>query len=248
MKAVPSTMDLLLTPVHRWVWSDVHRRARKLLRFAQTEADGGRDLSRAAELTPRSAPAAALSCATPRTSSGTPCSSARGAATCSTSSRGARSSRRTGSRRASADSTTSTSRSERDESLLAFLHLSEKAAAGRFVVYGEVLAATSETREVFARILEDEVFHMTYTRKQLARVAPRRQGLRLWLARAGRLWKAYLRIATRARGRARHGHARGPVLRDPARRSRSSRSAPRAASRLGFSPVARDRRRSESQY
>ncbi len=40
-----------LSPIHRWVWRDVDRRARKLLRFAETEADGGRDLARAAELT-----------------------------------------------------------------------------------------------------------------------------------------------------------------------------------------------------
>src|SRR5437016_9040925 len=44
-------VDRVLAPLHRWVWSDAHRRARKLLRFAETEADGGRDLSRAAELT-----------------------------------------------------------------------------------------------------------------------------------------------------------------------------------------------------
>ena len=36
---------------------------------------------------------------------------------------------------------------------------------------------------------------MSYTRKQLARLSPRKQGLRLWQARAGRLWKAYLRLA-----------------------------------------------------
>ena len=45
-------MRLLLRPLHRWVWLDTARRARKLLRFAETEADGGRDLVRAAEVTP----------------------------------------------------------------------------------------------------------------------------------------------------------------------------------------------------
>lgn len=44
-------VDTLLRPLHRWVWSDAHRRAHKLLRFAETEADGGRDIARAAELT-----------------------------------------------------------------------------------------------------------------------------------------------------------------------------------------------------
>jgi hypothetical protein len=82
-----------------------------------------------------------------------------------------------------------------EESLLAFLHLSEKAAAARFAVYGEVLERDPKTRDIFARVLEDEAFHMNYTRKQLARIAPRRQGLRLWQARLGRLWKGYLRLA-----------------------------------------------------
>ena len=43
---------ILLRPLHSWVWIDTARRARKLLRFAETEADGGRDLVRAAEVTP----------------------------------------------------------------------------------------------------------------------------------------------------------------------------------------------------
>ena len=38
----------MLEPVHRWIWSDYERRARKLLRFGETETDGGRDLVRAA--------------------------------------------------------------------------------------------------------------------------------------------------------------------------------------------------------
>jgi hypothetical protein len=45
-------MRTLLRPLHRWIWLDTGRRARKLLRFAETEADGGRDLVRAAEVTP----------------------------------------------------------------------------------------------------------------------------------------------------------------------------------------------------
>lgn len=84
---------------------------------------------------------------------------------------------------------------ESDETLLAFLHLSEKAAAGRFALYAEVLDNDLETRALFARILEDEAFHMSYTRKQLARLSPQKQGLRLWQARAGRVWSAYLRLA-----------------------------------------------------
>ena len=44
-------MDRLLKPVHRWIWHDPERRVQKLLRFSETETDGGRDLLRAAELT-----------------------------------------------------------------------------------------------------------------------------------------------------------------------------------------------------
>ena len=36
---------------------------------------------------------------------------------------------------------------------------------------------------------------MTYTRTQLGRVAPARSRRVLWRARAGRLWRAYLRLA-----------------------------------------------------
>src|SRR6059058_5298934 len=46
-----TALDRALLPLHRWVWQDPGRRALKLLRFAETEADGGRDLSRAAEVT-----------------------------------------------------------------------------------------------------------------------------------------------------------------------------------------------------
>jgi len=89
---------------------------------------------------------------------------------------------------------------ENEDSLLAFLHLSEKAAAGRFALYQEVLTADPETQGVFDTILRDEVFHMTYTHQQLARVAPRKWTAVLWKARLGRLWKAYLRIAAAVAG------------------------------------------------
>jgi hypothetical protein len=87
-----------------------------------------------------------------------------------------------------------------DEALLAFLHLSENAAAGRFAAYADVLDEDPQTRALFGRILEDEVFHMTYTRKQLARLAPRKQGVRLWQARGGRVWSAYVRAAAALAG------------------------------------------------
>ena len=89
---------------------------------------------------------------------------------------------------------------ESDAALLAFLHLSEKAAAGRFALYEEVLTADPETQGVFDTILRDEAFHMTYTRQQLTRVAKRKEGARLWKARLGRLWKAYLRMAAAVAG------------------------------------------------
>src|SRR2546429_8222796 len=46
-----TTFDRLMKPVHRWIWGDVKRRVQKLLRFSETENDGGRDILRAAELT-----------------------------------------------------------------------------------------------------------------------------------------------------------------------------------------------------
>src|SRR5262250_1925881 len=47
----PTAFDRMLTPVHRWIWSDTERRIQKLLRFGETETDGGRDILRAAEVT-----------------------------------------------------------------------------------------------------------------------------------------------------------------------------------------------------
>src|SRR5215468_863277 len=43
--------DRMLAPLHRWVWSCDQRRVQKLLRFGETETDGGRDILRAAEVT-----------------------------------------------------------------------------------------------------------------------------------------------------------------------------------------------------
>src|SRR6185312_5006694 len=45
-------LDRMLRPVHRWVWGDFDRRVRKLIAFAHVEGDGGRDILRAAEVTP----------------------------------------------------------------------------------------------------------------------------------------------------------------------------------------------------
>src|SRR6185295_18981992 len=50
--APTARMDRVLRPLHRWVWRDTGRRVRKLLTFAEVETDGGRDILRAAEVTP----------------------------------------------------------------------------------------------------------------------------------------------------------------------------------------------------
>src|ERR1051325_11265578 len=47
----PTAFDRMLTPLHRWIWSDTDRRVQKLFRFGETETDGGRDILRAAEVT-----------------------------------------------------------------------------------------------------------------------------------------------------------------------------------------------------
>jgi rubrerythrin len=45
-------MGFRFSPIQIWVWRNPLRRGYRLLRFAEVEADGGRDLARAAELTP----------------------------------------------------------------------------------------------------------------------------------------------------------------------------------------------------
>ena len=52
--------------------------------------------------------------------------------------------------------------------------MSEKAAAGRFAIYREMVDDDAETRAIFDQVLRDEVFHMNYTYTQLTRVAPRK--------------------------------------------------------------------------
>ena len=197
----PSRLDRLLRPIHTWVWNDPRRRARKLLRFAETEASGGQDLSRAAELTTdgllrqlflRHASDEQRHASLFRSRGRALVRSVPGAAEPSFEAnwfapgeRGLDDLRVDG---------------ENDASLLAFLHLSEKAAARRFALYREVLAADPETQGLFNSILRDEAFHMAYTHQQLARVAPRKWSAVLWKARLGRLWKAYLRIAATVAG------------------------------------------------
>lgn len=191
----PSRFDSLLRPLHRRIWSDARRRGRKLLRFAETEADGGRDLCRAAEQTEDAMLRRLYLRHAADETRHAELFRARGAAllrSCGPGSAGADANWLTPGERGLDDLRVG---DETDETLLAFLHVSERAAAGRFAAYAEVLGNDPETQDVFRRILEDEVFHMSYSRKQLARIAPRKQGLRLWQSRASRLWKAYLRVA-----------------------------------------------------
>jgi hypothetical protein len=196
----PSRRDRALGPLHRWVWRDVDRRARKLIHFAETEAAGGRHLAHAAELT--SDPLLR------RLFLRHALDEERHAALFRSRGQKLRRSRETGEKAGGktgfdADWLAPGERGldrlqvgEMSEpALLAFLHLSEKAAAERFALYGQLLEDDPETRAVFGDVLRDEVFHMTYTRTQLGRVAPARSRRALWRARAGRLWRAYLRLA-----------------------------------------------------
>ena len=194
--------DRVLAPVHRWIWRDAARRVQKLLRFGETETDGGRDILRAAEVT--SDPllrrlylvhaidehrhgvmfrqrAAALLRALPSGSTAT-----FQADWLAPGGHGL-------------DDLQVDGESD-DDAMLAFLHLSEKAAASRFTVYRDVLQHDPATRAVFEEILHDETFHMNYTLTQLVRVSPQRHRRHLWRARLNRLWKAYLRLATAVAG------------------------------------------------
>jgi hypothetical protein len=189
-----SRVDRLLRPVHRWVWGDFDRRVRKLIAFAAVEGDGGRDILRAAEVTSdpllrrlylehaidelrhadlfRQRSAALLRLRPTRSRvlfDMSPLPGGHGLDDLSI-------------------------EGEPDHVLLAFLHVAEKAAAGRFAVYRDVVGDDPSTRAIFEEILRDEVFHMNYTYAQLARVLPETHRRQVWRARASRLWKRYLRI------------------------------------------------------
>ena len=188
-------LDRILLPVHRWVWGDFDRRVRKLLAFAEVESDGGRDILRAAEITPdpllrrlylehaidelhhgdlfrRRGAELLQSRSTPATTffNGTPLPGGHGLDDLRID-------------------------GEPDHRLLAFLHVAEKAAAGRFAIYRTLVEDDPPTQAIFEEILRDEVFHMNYTYTQLARVLPRSYRRQVWKARASRVWKRYLRVA-----------------------------------------------------
>jgi hypothetical protein len=191
----PAPLDRIMRPVHRWIWRDHDRRVRKLLAFAEVETGGGRDIVRAAEVTPdpllrrlylehaidelhhgmlfRRRGAALLQARRQSSNAslaGNPLPGGHGLEDLAIT-------------------------NEADDRLLAFLHVAEKAAAGRFTIYREIVDDDPETKAIFEKILRDEVFHMNYTYSQLARVAPHAYRRRIWMARASRLWKRYLRLA-----------------------------------------------------
>ncbi len=193
-------VDRILRPVHRWVWGDFDRRVRKLMAFAVVETDGGRDILRAAEVTPdpllrrlylahaidelhhgdlfRERGTALLRTRPTRLDgafNGTPLPGGHGLDDLRID-------------------------GEPDDRLLAFLHVAEKAAAGRFAIYQDLVADDPTTRAIFQEILRDEVFHMNYTYTQLARVRPQAYRRQVWRARASRLWRRYLRVAAALAG------------------------------------------------
>jgi len=191
----------MLRPVHGWIWGDFERRVRKLLRFAEVEADGGRDILRAAEVTPDPLLRRLYLAHAIDELHHADLFRQRGAALLQTRSRNSKPLSQTSwlpSGGHGLDDLCVVD--EPDDSLLAFLHLSEKAAAGRFAIYRDVVDDDPSTRAVFEEILHDEVFHMNYTYTQLARISPQSYRRRLWRARASRLWKRYLRVAAALAG------------------------------------------------
>lgn len=186
--------------VHRWIWSDPGRRAHKLLRFSDTETDGGRDILRAAELT------------------SDPLLRRLYLVHASDENRHGRIFRRHASQLLRNHANRSATPAfawnapaghglddlrvdeESDLTMLAFLHVAEKEAAARFAIYRDAVRSDPPTQAIFEEILRDEAFHMNYTLTQLVRVSQERHRVPLWSARLKRLWKSYLRIATALAG------------------------------------------------
>jgi hypothetical protein len=203
MVSSAAPLDRILRPLHRWIWSDRERRLRKLLAFAEVETGGGRDIVRAAEVTPdpllrrlylehaidelhhgvmfRQRGAALFRAHSIADGAAGP--SSRQPGTCPSPLPGGH------------GLEDLAIRHEADDRLLAFLHVAEKAAAGRFTIYREIVDDDPETKAIFEQILRDEVFHMNYTYTQLTRVAPAAYRRHIWKARGSRVWKRYLGLA-----------------------------------------------------
>jgi rubrerythrin len=194
-------LGLLLRPLHRFIWADPYRRARKLLQFGAVEASGGRDLVRAAELT--TDPVLRARYLHHASDEARHADMFRGRG------RTLRNALDAGDERGSFGEWVAPGERgidgldltrETDAGLLAFLHLSESAAARDFARYAHVIDEDAATRTLFQHILRDEDHHMRYTHEELVRVAPSRSRQLLWWARMRRLWKAYLRFATALAG------------------------------------------------
>jgi hypothetical protein len=177
------------------IWKSPERRARLLLRFAEVEADGGRDLVRAAETTGdpvlrglflRHAADEQHHAAMFRARGLDILRALPGRAAAETPSWLAPGERGLDDLRIEHES---------EGALLAFLHLSERTATRDFTRYIRVLDSDPSTGAVFRRVVRDESFHMIYTHEQLRRLASERHGWLLWQARLRRLWKLYLRLA-----------------------------------------------------
>src|SRR5262245_6678861 len=192
--------DRLLRPIHQWVWSDIDRRLRKLVTFADVETDGGRDILRAAELTPDPLLRRLyLEHAIDELHHGDLFRD-RGTALLRVR-RGGREVLLNGNPLPGGHGLDDLSiEGEPDHRLLAFLHVAEKSAAGRFAIYRELVDDDPKTRAIFEEILRDEVFHMNYTYTQLTRVSPRAYRRHVWHARAKRIWNRYLRVAAAIAG------------------------------------------------
>src|SRR5215472_7281673 len=200
-QAPPTITDRLLKSVHRWIWGDVERRVQKLLRFSETEIDGGRDILRAAELT--SDPLLRrlyLEHAKDEFRHGLLFRQRAGTVLRNLSSKSRPASQFDWAAPGGHGLDDLQVNKGSDASLLAFLHLSEKAAASRFMIYRDVLQRDTQTQAIFAEILNDERFHMSYTLTHLVRVAPENHRHHLWRARLSRFWKGYLRLATALAG------------------------------------------------
>ena len=144
----------MLRPVHRWIWRDAERRAHKLLRFGETETDGGWDLVRAAQMTPDSLLRRLyLEHATDEHSHGV-MFHRRGNEILRSLANGSDSNFQADWLAPSGHGVDDLRVDEEpDEALLAFLHLSEKTAADRFSVYCDVLENDMPTRAIFEEIL-----------------------------------------------------------------------------------------------
>jgi len=195
-------VDRLLQPIHWWVWSDPNRRAQKLLGFSATEADSGRDMAQAAECTNdpvlrRLYIRHALD-------------EQKHSVWFSSRARAILSSLDESATRATFQANWFSPgerglddldvAKETEASLLAFLFLSERKGARRFLVYKDVLRSDVDTRGLFIEIITDEAFHTNYSYAQLRRVAPKTYWLHVLWARLGILWKAYLRLASAIAG------------------------------------------------